>query len=107
MMVVQEEIFGPVIVVSNFKDEKEVVELANSTIYSLAAAVFTNDANQQTRLAQQIDAGTIWLNQYGILYPNVPFGGFKHSRIGRDSGTYGLEAYQQVKAVHQNLTQTM
>ncbi|WRT67560.1 uncharacterized protein IL334_004532 [Kwoniella shivajii] len=107
MKVVQEEIFGPVIVASKFKDEDEVIELANNSIYGLAAAIFTNDAKQQTRLATAIDAGTIWLNQYGILHPSVPFGGFKHSGIGRELGTYGLEAYQQVKAVHQNLTQTM
>ncbi|WWC88912.1 uncharacterized protein L201_003827 [Kwoniella dendrophila CBS 6074] len=107
MKVVKEEIFGPVISVSKFKTEEEVIDLANDTTYGLGAAVFTNDAGQQTRLSQKIDAGTIWLNQYGILHPSVPFGGFKHSGIGRELGTYGLEAYQQVKAVHQNLTQTM
>ncbi|WVW85191.1 hypothetical protein I302_107229 [Kwoniella bestiolae CBS 10118] len=107
MKVVQEEIFGPVIVASKFKTEEEVIDLANNTPYGLAASVFTNDARQQTRLAHSIDAGTIWLNQYGILHPSVPFGGFKTSGIGRELGTYGLEAYQQVKAVHQNLTQTM
>ncbi|OCF31508.1 aldehyde dehydrogenase (NAD+) [Kwoniella heveanensis BCC8398] len=107
MKCVQEEIFGPVIVTSKFKTEEEAVELANNTIYGLAASIFSNDARQQTRLAASIDAGTIWLNQYGILHPGVPFGGFKHSGIGRELGTYGMEAYQQVKAVHQNLTQTM
>ncbi|OCF75606.1 aldehyde dehydrogenase (NAD+) [Kwoniella mangroviensis CBS 8886] len=107
MKVVQEEIFGPVIVASRFKTEEEVIDLANNTAFGLAASVFTNDAMQQTRLAHSIDAGTIWLNQYGILHPSVPFGGFKTSGIGRELGTYGLEAYQQVKAVHQNLTQTM
>ncbi|WVF72485.1 hypothetical protein IAT40_007300 [Kwoniella sp. CBS 6097] len=107
MKVVQEEIFGPVIVASKFKTEEEAIELANNTDYGLAASVFTNDARQQTRVASSIDAGTIWINQYGILHPGVPFGGFKHSGIGRELGTYGMEAYQQVKAVHQNLTQTM
>ncbi|WWD18285.1 hypothetical protein CI109_102735 [Kwoniella shandongensis] len=107
MKVVQEEIFGPVIVASKFSTEEEAIDLANNTVYGLAASIFTNDARQQTRVSTAIDAGTIWCNQYGILHPSVPFGGYKHSGIGRELGTYGLEAYQQVKAVHQNLTQTM
>ncbi|WVR06179.1 hypothetical protein IAU60_003209 [Kwoniella sp. DSM 27419] len=107
MKCVQEEIFGPVIAVQKFKDESEAIELANNTIYGLGAAAFTNDARQQTRLAAAIDSGTIWLNQYGILHPGVPFGGFKQSGVGRELGTYGMEAYQQVKAVHQNLSQVM
>ncbi|OCF75956.1 aldehyde dehydrogenase (NAD+) [Kwoniella mangroviensis CBS 8886] len=107
MKAVKEEIFGPVIVAASFKTEEEALELANSTEYGLAAAVFTNDARQATRVTAALDAGTVWCNQYALLHAGVPFGGFKQSGIGRELGTYGLDAYTQVKAVHQNLSQTM
>lgn len=101
------QIFGPVIVATKFSTEAEAIELANNTTYGLAAAVFSNDSRQATRMAAALDAGTVWVNQYALLHAGVPFGGFKQSGIGRELGTYGLEAYTQVKAVHHNLTQTM
>ncbi|KAL7418774.1 hypothetical protein Q5752_006457 [Cryptotrichosporon argae] len=107
MKCVQEEIFGPVIVASTFKDEADALALANDTTYGLAAAVFTSDSRQATRVSAALDAGTVWVNQYALLHAGVPFGGFKQSGIGRELGTYGIEAYTQVKAVHHNLTQTM
>ncbi|WOO76474.1 Aldehyde dehydrogenase [Vanrija pseudolonga] len=107
MKVVDEEIFGPVIVAASFKTEEEALELANNTTYGLAAAVFTNDARQMTRVSRALDAGTVWCNQYALLHAGVPFGGFKQSGIGRELGTYGIEAYTQVKAVQQNLSQKM
>lgn len=94
------------VVAAPFKTEEEVLELANDTAYGLAAAVFTNDTRQATRVSTALDAGTVWVNQYALLHPGVPFGGFKQSGIGRELGTYGLEAYMQIKAVHNNLTQT-
>lgn len=97
------QIFGPVVVVSKFKTEEEALALANDTTYGLAAAVFTNDLRQATRLSASIDAGTIWLNHANYLHNGVPFGGFKQSGVGRELGTYGLEAYCQVKAVHHNM----
>ncbi|WVQ81729.1 hypothetical protein IAT38_003854 [Cryptococcus sp. DSM 104549] len=107
MKVVKEEIFGPVIVASRFKTESDALEIANDTTFGLAAAVFTNDTRQATRVSSALDAGTVWVNQYALLHAGVPFGGFKQSGIGRELGTYGLEAYTQVKAVHHNLTQEM
>ena len=95
------------IVAAKFSTEAEAIELANNTTYGLAAAVFTNDTRQATRLSAALDAGTIWVNQYALLHAGVPFGGFKMSGIGRELGTYGIEAYTQVKAVHHNLSQTM
>lgn len=92
MKAVKEEIFGPVIVAAKFKDEAEAVELANDTTYGLAAAVFTNDARQMTRVSRDLDAGTVWCNQYALLLAGVPFGGFKQSGQGRELGTYGIEA---------------
>lgn len=103
MKCVREEIFGPVVVVGKFSDEKEAIKLANDTTYGLAGAVFSKDASQVQRVAQAIKAGTIWINNYGILSSRVPFGGFKQSGIGRELGTAGIDAYMQTKSVHQNL----
>ena len=91
------------IVAAKFKTEQQALDLANDTTYGLGAAVFTNDARQATRVSRALDAGTIWVNHYMLLDPGVPFGGFKQSGIGRELGTYGMEAYTQVKAVHHNL----
>jgi aldehyde dehydrogenase (NAD+) len=107
MKVVREEIFGPVIVAQKFSTEEEAIELANDTTYGLAAGVFTNDARQMTRVSHELNAGTVWCNQAALLHVQVPFGGFKESGVGRELGVYGLEGYCQVKAVHQNLTQTV
>jgi len=107
MTVVKEEIFGPVITVAKFETEEEALELANNTVYGLAAAVFTNDAKQSMRVSGALEAGTVWVNSYALLHAQAPFGGFKQSGIGRELGTYGLEAYTQVKAVHHNLSGTM
>lgn len=107
MTVVKEEIFGPVIVVAKFETEEEAIELANNTSYGLAGAVFTNDAKQSMRVSGALEAGTVWVNSYALLHVQAPFGGFKQSGIGRELGTYGLEAYTQVKAVHHNLGGSM
>ena len=101
------QIFGPVIVVSKFETEEEALHLANNTTYGLAAAVFTNDAKQSMRVSGALEAGTVWVNSYALLHVQAPFGGFKQSGIGRELGTYGLEAYTQVKAVHHALDATM
>ncbi|KAI9634243.1 aldehyde dehydrogenase domain-containing protein [Dioszegia hungarica] len=107
MTCVKEEIFGPVIALSRFTSESEALERANSTTYGLAAAVFTRDTQQAMRMSAALDAGTVWVNQYALIHPGAPFGGFKQSGVGRELGTYGLEAYTQVKAVHHNLSQTV
>lgn len=107
MKCVREEIFGPVVVVGRFADEKEAVRLANDTTYGLAGAVFSTDASQVQRVAQAIKAGTIWINNYGVLSSRVPFGGFKQSGIGRELGLAGMDAYLQTKAVHQNISEQL
>ncbi|ORX35562.1 aldehyde dehydrogenase domain-containing protein [Kockovaella imperatae] len=106
MTVIREEIFGPVVCVSTFDDETEGVAMANNTTYGLAAAVFTNDTRQATRVSRALNAGTVWINEYMLVDNGAPFGGFKQSGIGRELGVNGMETYMQVKAVHQNLTQT-
>jgi aldehyde dehydrogenase (NAD+) len=102
MKIVKEEIFGPVLSVGKFKTEDEVILLANDTSYGLGAGLHSNDANQCMRVSGALEAGTVWVNQYNMLNNNVPFGGKKQSGIGRELGSYALEEYTSVKAVHWN-----
>ncbi|KAH8925296.1 NAD-aldehyde dehydrogenase [Atractiella rhizophila] len=103
MKIVKEEIFGPIVVVGKFTNEEEAIELANDTTYGLAAAVHSNDHSQVIRVTERLEAGTVWVNQYGALYNNVPFGGYKQSGIGRELGAHGLEPYLTTKAVLHNI----
>ena len=103
MRIVQEEIFGPVLVVQTFKDEAEAVRLANDTVYGLAGAVFTSDAAKAHRVIRQLRAGITWINTYHPTYNEAPWGGYKQSGIGRELGTYGYEAYTEVKQINVNL----
>ncbi|OSX60595.1 hypothetical protein POSPLADRAFT_1147983 [Postia placenta MAD-698-R-SB12] len=102
MRIFEDEIFGPVLAVTKFKTEEEAVQLANDTTYGLGAGLHSNDANQCMRVSNELEAGTVWVNQYNLLYNNVPFGGKKQSGIGRELGSYALEEYTSVKAVHWN-----
>jgi len=102
MKIVKEEIFGPVLAVGQFKTEEEAVSLANNTTYGLGAGLHSNDANQCMRVSSALEAGTVWVNQYNLLNNNVPFGGKKQSGIGRELGSYALEEYTSVKAIHWN-----
>ncbi|KAL5508448.1 hypothetical protein ACEPAH_6067 [Sanghuangporus vaninii] len=102
MKIVKEEIFGPVLAVAKFSTEEEAIALANDTSYGLGAGFHSNDANQCMRVSSALEAGTVWVNQYNILNNNVPFGGKKQSGIGRELGSYALEEYTSVKAVHWN-----
>ncbi|CAE6471136.1 unnamed protein product [Rhizoctonia solani] len=107
MKIVQEEIFGPVLCVSKFETEEEVIALANDTTYGLGAGLHSNDASQIHRVVNALNAGTVWVNQYNILHNNVPFGGYKQSGIGRELGSYALKEYTNVKAVHWNFGEKM
>ena len=84
MRVAQEEIFGPVAVVIKFRDEDEVIRLANDSIYGLAGAVWTKDINRAIRVARSIETGKMWVNCYNMLMAHTPFGGYKKSGIGRE-----------------------
>ncbi len=99
MKIAQEEIFGPVMSVIPFKSLDEVVTRANRTRYGLAAAVWTRDIKKALAVANNVRAGTVWVNCYNILDTRAPFGGFKQSGIGRELGEYGLQQYTEVKTV--------
>jgi betaine-aldehyde dehydrogenase len=103
MRIVQEEIFGPVVVVQTFKSEEEAVELANDSPYGLAGAVFTNDITRAYRVVKQFRAGITWVNAYHNTYTECPWGGYKQSGWGRELGTFGLDAYTEVKQINVNL----
>ena len=98
--IAQQEIFGPVLCVMPFESEDEVVSLANSSDYGLAAGIWTEDFSRAWRVARAIDAGTVWINTYKRLSISAPFGGFKDSGLGREKGVCGRRLYQQVKSVY-------
>lgn len=97
--ILRDEIFGPVANVLPFDDEEEVVAMANDTEYGLAAAAYTNDARRAHRIARRLRAGTVWLNTQLVMDPSVPFGGYRQSGWGRESGREGIEAYLETKSV--------
>ncbi|MBT1089942.1 aldehyde dehydrogenase [Streptomyces sp. Tu102] len=97
--VIQEEIFGPVLTVQPFDSEDEAVELANSTPYGLASGVQTGNLARAHRVAERLDAGIVWVNDWAMLDPAVPFGGVKDSGFGREYGPEALDAYTTTKSV--------
>ena len=104
MKIAREEIFGPVLATPTFKDEGEAIAVGNSTIYGLAAAVWTRDVKKAIRTAKALKAGTVWVNAYNYYDPGLPFGGYKESGFGRERGHYALEEYTQLKSVWVDLT---
>ncbi|MCA0172186.1 aldehyde dehydrogenase family protein [Bacillus sp. RAR_GA_16] len=105
MRIVQEEIFGPVITVQPFSNQKEAVQLANGTKYGLAAGVLSTNISEAEQVASQLKAGTVWINSYHTPYVEAPWGGYKQSGIGRELGPHGLTGFTEVK--HVNISQQL
>lgn len=95
----KEEIFGPVVGITRFKTEAEAVLLANDSKYGLAGAVWSKDHEKAHKIASQLEAGTVWINEYHLLNPGMPFGGFKESGLGREMGSEGIMSYLEVRHV--------
>ncbi|KDQ17301.1 hypothetical protein BOTBODRAFT_30112 [Botryobasidium botryosum FD-172 SS1] len=95
----QEEVFGPVLVVTRFKDEESGIALANACKYGLGAGIWTRDVARAHRVAEKIDAGLVWVNTHHRNDPSSPWGGMKESGIGRENGVEALESYSQSKSV--------
>jgi betaine-aldehyde dehydrogenase len=104
MRVAQEEIFGPVSSVITFKDDDELIQKANDTIYGLSAGIWTQNITRAHRFAKAIKAGVVWINTYNMMNAASPFGGYKQSGYGREMGKHALELYTQVKSVWVDLS---
>src|SRR5207244_756755 len=97
--VLQEEIFGPVVTITPFRDEAEAVRFANSTRYGLSSSVWTRDLSRAHRVAAAIESGTVWINCWLLRDLRVPFGGMKESGVGREGGVDSLEFFTEAKNV--------
>jgi acyl-CoA reductase-like NAD-dependent aldehyde dehydrogenase len=100
--IVQCEMFGPVVSVLSFRDEAEAIKLANDTRYGLASGVFTTNIGRALRVTKALRAGIVWVNTYRMVSPLAPFGGFKDSGYGRESGLDAIYDYTRPKTVWLN-----
>ncbi|MCY1254156.1 NAD/NADP-dependent betaine aldehyde dehydrogenase [compost metagenome] len=98
MRIAREEVFGPVLSVIGFDGEEEAIRLANDTIYGLAAGVWTENIGRAVRMSKALKAGTVWVNTYRAVSYMMPFGGMKHSGIGRESGLDAIRHYLETKS---------
>src|SRR4051794_32136000 len=102
MKIAQEEIFGPVLCVIPFDSDDEAIKIANDSIYGLGGGVWSKNLDRAHAMAASLRTGTVWVNDYHMITPTQPFGGYKQSGIGRELGDYGYNEYRQIKHVWQN-----
>lgn len=105
MRIAREEIFGPVVCIIKFKDEDDVIAMANDSEYGLGGGVWTRDINRAIRVARSIETGRMWVNTYNSIPAGAPFGGYKLSGIGRETDKIILEHYTQAKNIIINLSE--
>lgn len=106
MTIAREEIFGPVMAIFAFDTVEEVIRRANNSEYGLAASIWTSHIKNAHYIASKLKAGTVWINDFGLEWETMPFGGYKQSGIGREmGGEYGLANYTEVKSVFVNIEQ--
>ncbi len=99
MEIVQREVFGPVLTWQTFRDEDELLKLANGTNYGLAAMVFSRNQERAMRIASRVTAGTVWVNCFFVRELSAPFGGSRNSGIGREGGTWSFDFYCDIKNI--------
>jgi aldehyde dehydrogenase (NAD+) len=99
MRIAQEEVFGPVLSVIPFEDEEEAIAIGNGVVYGLAAGVWTQNIKRALTMANRLQAGTVWVNTYRAVSFMSPFGGYKRSGIGRESGQEMIKEFLQTKSV--------
>jgi phenylacetaldehyde dehydrogenase len=104
MRIVREEIFGPVLSAVIWDDVEDLIEQANDSPYGLSAGLWTNDLKGAHRMAEALQAGTVWINCFNLVDPSTPFGGFKQSGWGREHGRQAMELYSEVKSVWVNVS---
>jgi aldehyde dehydrogenase (NAD+) len=100
MRIAQEEIFGPVLSVIRYDSLEDAIRQANDTIYGLAAGVWSRSTERAVEVANSLQAGTVWINDFHIISAEAPFGGYKQSGVGRELGLWGLQEYTQLKHIH-------
>jgi len=105
MRIAQEEIFGPVLAVIKFRDEEEVIRMANDSEYGLGGGGWTRDINKAIRVARGIRTGRMWINTYHAMPLHTPFGGYKKSGIGRENHKMVLDHFSQVKSIVLSMTE--
>jgi acyl-CoA reductase-like NAD-dependent aldehyde dehydrogenase len=99
MKIARKEIFGPVACILKFSAKEEVIKAANDSPFGLCAGIFSKDIPRAIRMSSEIQAGTVWINDYAGLTPDMPWGGFKESGFGKENSMVGLEEYTQLKVI--------
>jgi aldehyde dehydrogenase (NAD+) len=106
MAIAQEEIFGPILSIIRYEGVDEAIRIANDSPYGLAAGVWSRDIPRALQVVNRLKAGTVWVNDFHLISPAAPFGGYKQSGVGREHGEWGLKNYLEVKTVHVNQVPT-